>query len=153
MRIWEAGTMKVHSVPAHKKRSSTLLFYHCLYNIHYALSTAPERRHLVHTCILLAAPFTLHFTLLTFEFQIALDLLWEWLTLLPKWTPLPQISHFAIVSTSSTKLSHSTHNVNILSEKMIFDKFFFLKNIFFLKRMEILLKYRFSFFLKTVIII
>lgn len=43
--------------------------------INYALSTAPERKHLVQTCILLAAPFTLHFTLFTFEFQIALDLL------------------------------------------------------------------------------
>lgn len=47
--------------------------YVFIYN--YALSTAPERKHLVHTCILLAAPFTLHFTLLMFACQIALDLL------------------------------------------------------------------------------
>ena len=45
------------------------------FNLDYALSTAPERKHLVQTCILLAAPFTLHFTLFIFECQIALDLL------------------------------------------------------------------------------
>ena len=43
--------------------------------VNYALSTAPERKHLVQTCILLAAPFTLHFTFLIFACQIALDLL------------------------------------------------------------------------------
>lgn len=132
----------------YKKRSATPLFLRIFYSrIDYARSTAPERRHLVHTCILLAAPFTLHFTLFTLEFQIALDLLWEWLTLLPKWTPFPQISHFAIVSTSSTKLSHSTHNSSILSEKVTFGKFFLVKNIIFYK------KYMFPFFQKTVIII
>ena len=41
----------------------------------YALSTLPDFRQLVHTCILLAAPLTLHLTLLTLEFQIALLLL------------------------------------------------------------------------------
>ena len=51
---------------------------------HYALSTKPERKQEVHTYIFLAPPLTLTLTDLTFAFQIALDLLWEWLTLLPK---------------------------------------------------------------------
>ena len=36
----------------------------------YALSTLPDFRQLVHTCNFLDAPLTLHFTFLTFEFQI-----------------------------------------------------------------------------------
>jgi hypothetical protein len=52
--------------------------------VNYALSTKPERKQEVHTYIFLAPPFTLTLTDLTFAFQIALDLLWEWLTLLPK---------------------------------------------------------------------
>ena len=50
----------------------------------HARSTLPDLRHAVHTCILLEPPFTLHFTLLTLEFQIRLDFLLEWLTLFPK---------------------------------------------------------------------
>ena len=50
----------------------------------YALSTKPERKQEVHTYIFLAPPLTLTLTDLTFAFQIALDLLWEWLTLFPK---------------------------------------------------------------------
>ena len=41
-------------------------------------------KQLVQTCNFLEAPFTLHFTLFTFEFQILLVFLLEWLTLLPK---------------------------------------------------------------------
>ena len=52
--------------------------------------------------LLRAPPLTLHLTLLTLEFQIRLDLLWEWLTLLPKWAPLPQISHFAMIAPPQT---------------------------------------------------
>ena len=50
----------------------------------YALSTRPERRQEVHTYIFFAPPLTLTLTDFTLAFQIALDLLWEWLTLLPK---------------------------------------------------------------------
>ncbi len=50
----------------------------------YALSTKPERRQEVHTYIFFVPPFTFTLTDLTFAFQIALDLLWEWLTLFPK---------------------------------------------------------------------
>lgn len=63
----------------------------------YALSTLPDLRQRVQTCILLEPPFTLHFTLLTLAFHIVLVFLLEWLTLLPKRTPLPQISHLAIL--------------------------------------------------------
>lgn len=38
--------------------------------IYYALSTLPDFKQLVQTCIFLAAPLILHLTLLTFEFQI-----------------------------------------------------------------------------------
>ncbi len=46
---------------------------------------------------------------------------------------ISEMNAFAIVSTSSTKLSHSTHNSSILSEKVTFGKFFFIKNITFYK--------------------
>lgn len=42
---------------------------------YYALSTFPDFKQFVQTCILLEAPFTLHLTFLMFEFQILLDLL------------------------------------------------------------------------------
>lgn len=38
----------------------------------YALSTKPDLRQLVQTCIFLAPPLTLHLTLFTLEFQILL---------------------------------------------------------------------------------
>ena len=50
----------------------------------YALSTLPDLRQEVHTCIFLAPPSVLTFTDLIFDFQILLDLLWEWLTAFPK---------------------------------------------------------------------
>jgi len=68
-----------------------------MYEKAYALSTLPDLKQRVQTCILLEAPFTLHLTRLTFAFHIALVFLFEWLTLWPNWTPFPQISHFAIL--------------------------------------------------------
>ena len=53
-------------------------------------------KQLVQMCIFLDVPLTTVLTGLTFAFQVLLDLLWEWLTLMPNATPLPQISHFAI---------------------------------------------------------
>lgn len=64
----------------------------------YALSTNPERKQDVHTYIFLTPPFTLTRTDLMFALQIALDLLWEWLTLLPKWAAFSQIAHFAMIA-------------------------------------------------------
>ena len=59
-----------------------ILFHKVLFS--YALSTKPERRQEVHTYIFFAPPLTLTLTDFTLAFQIELDLLWEWLTLLPK---------------------------------------------------------------------
>lgn len=75
----------VRRIHVHKiKEMMSGLFCNTLIHFHYALSTKPERRQEVHTYIFLAAPLTLTLTDFTFAFQIALDLLWEWLTLLPK---------------------------------------------------------------------
>ena len=41
----------------------------------YALSTAPDLKHLVQTCMDFVTPLTFALTLLTLEFQILLDLL------------------------------------------------------------------------------
>ena len=66
----------------------------------YARSTFPDLRQEVQTYIFLAAPLTLTLTDFTLDFHILLDLLWEWLTAIPKWAPLSHIEHFAIESTS-----------------------------------------------------
>ena len=50
----------------------------------YARSTAPERKHPVHTGIFFVPPLTLTLTDLMFGFHILLLLLCEWLTLIPK---------------------------------------------------------------------
>ena len=68
------------------------------FSSNYALSTKPERKQEVHTYIFLAPPLTLTLTDLTFAFQIALDLLWEWLTLFPKWAAFSQIAHLAMIA-------------------------------------------------------
>lgn len=79
---------------------SWLLFIVC----NYARSTLPERRHLEHTWMWQGVPFTIAFTRWTLGFHVLFVSLWEWETLLPKVTPLPQISHFAIVG--YTSLNH-----------------------------------------------
>lgn len=48
------------------------------------------------TLTLLGVPLTRALTLLTLAFHVLFDLLCEWLTFIPKVTPLPQISHFAM---------------------------------------------------------
>ncbi len=65
----------------------------------YALSTFPDLRQEVHTYIFFAVPLAV-FTLtdFTLDFHILLDLLWEWLTLFPKWAPLSQIAHLAMIA-------------------------------------------------------
>ena len=69
---------------------------------HYqtALSTLLERRHLVQAYTWQGVPLTTALTRLTLGFQARLERLWEWETLIPKVTPLPQKSHFAIHCTS-----------------------------------------------------
>ena len=61
-----------------------------------ALPAFKVLKQLVQMCIFLDVPLTTVLTGLTFAFQVLLALLWEWLTLIPNATPLPQISHFAI---------------------------------------------------------
>ena len=58
--------------------------------------TFPERKQRVQTYTDFGVPFTIARTFLTFAFHVLFDLLCEWLTLIPKDTPFPQISHFAI---------------------------------------------------------
>ncbi len=60
-----------------------------------ARETLPERRQRVQAYTWHGVPLTIAFTRLTFGFQALLDRLWEWETLIPKVTPLPQISHLA----------------------------------------------------------
>jgi hypothetical protein len=63
--------------------------------------TLPERRHLVQTYTWRGEPSTIALTRFTLGFQALLERLWEWDTLIPKVTPLPQKSHLAISCTSS----------------------------------------------------
>ena len=58
--------------------------------------TLPERRHREQTLTWHGVPLITAFTRRTFGFQVRLERLWEWETLIPKVTPFPQISHFAI---------------------------------------------------------
>ena len=116
-----------------------------------ARTTLPERMQRVQTFIDFTEPFTTALTFLTLGFQARFDLLWEWLTLIPKVTPFPQISHFAISSTSCFRIHTSlkavkdkslkrkllkNHNVYFTTEKNILQAFyglFFKKKTRFLK--------------------
>jgi ABC-type dipeptide/oligopeptide/nickel transport system ATPase subunit len=55
-----------------------------------ARSTLLERRHLVQAYTWHGVPLTTALTRLTLGFQVRLERLWEWETLMPKVTPLPQ---------------------------------------------------------------
>ena len=61
-----------------------------------ARSTLLERRHLVQAYTWQGVPLTTALTRLTLGFHARLERLWEWETLIPKVTPLPQKSHLAI---------------------------------------------------------
>jgi hypothetical protein len=65
--------------------------------IQTARVTLPLRRQRVHTYTCFGLPSTMALTRLTLGFQVRLERLWEWLTLMPKATPLSQNSHFAIL--------------------------------------------------------
>jgi hypothetical protein len=65
-----------------------------------ALVTLPERKQRVQALIRRGEPFTIALTLLTFGFQVLLERLCEWETLIPKAISLLQISHLAMVCTS-----------------------------------------------------
>ena len=68
---------------------------------HTARSTLLERRHLVQAYTWHGVPLTTALTRLTLGLTARLERLWEWETLIPKVTPLPQKSHFATCCTSS----------------------------------------------------
>ena len=88
-----------------KKLSAAFLLYaysSFFFIISYALSTLPDFKQEVQTYNLFVAPFTLHLTDLMFGLNILLDLLCEWLTLLPKRTPFPQTEHLAILTPPCT---------------------------------------------------
>ena len=62
--------------------------------------TLPERRQRVQAYTFLGEPFTTAFTRLMLGRQARLERLWEWDTLIPNVTDLPQKSHLAIFCTS-----------------------------------------------------
>ena len=78
-------------------------------------------------------------TRFTLGFQVRLERLWEWETLIPKVTPLPQKSHLAIRCTSYL---NNTQNPPFLRRlDMIADiaekcKLFFQKNQTFFKKYD-----------------
>ena len=74
--------------------------------------TLPERRQRVHAYTWQGLPSTRAFTRRTLAFQVLLERLWEWDTLIPKLTPFPQKSHFAIVA---PPLFFQKVNVRIIS--------------------------------------
>ena len=55
-----------------------------------ARSTLLERRHLVQAYTWHGVPFTMALTRFTLGFHARLERLWEWETLIPNVTPLPQ---------------------------------------------------------------
>ena len=50
----------------------------------------------MHACTRFGEPLTIAFTRLTLGFQVRLERRWEWDTLMPNETDLPQYSHFAM---------------------------------------------------------
>lgn len=125
-------------------------------NQSYALSTFPDFKQEVQTYNFFVAPFTLHLTDLMFGLNILLDLLCEWLTLLPKRTLFPQTEHLAIRTPpcviecfkieNLTSFSDLQHDYSIRSvtqmQGEIPEKFIFFENA----------KILFSFWQKAVII-
>ena len=87
--------------------------------------TLPERRQRVHAYTWQGLPSTRAFTRRTLAFQVLLERLWEWDTLIPKLTPFPQKSHLAIVA---PPLFYQKVNVRIISN--IHEKSKYLSAIF-----------------------
>lgn len=113
-----------------KIRSTKLLIsFSITYVFPYARSTLPERRHLEHTWMWHGVPFTMALTRCTLGFQVLLEALWEWETLLPKVTPLPQTAHFAIQNTSFNlcRNTHAIYYSRFFRKKQVFFQIFFKK--------------------------
>ena len=134
-------TWKIKALPA---KPAALVFISVFWE-NYALSTFPERKQEVQTYNFLEAPFTLQVTCLMLDFHILLLLLWEWLTLLPKWAALSQIAHLAMIAPPWNILSliHNRPATKIiLAEGPLFCKQNLKKNEIFYE----IWKYLFSFF-------
>ena len=113
-----------------------------------ARSTLLERRHLVQAYTWQGVPLTTALTRFTLGLMVRLERLWEWETLIPKVTPLPQKSHLAIRCTSylnntQNPLFHKRLNmIADIDEKC---KLFFRKNAnFFIKKIAIALRYGYN---------
>jgi len=79
-------------------------------------------------------PFTIALTRCTLGFQVLLEERWEWETLLPNVTPLPQTEHFAIgkhplVSLETCKKHYKCYYNTKYGKKQVFFQIFS-KNIF-----------------------
>jgi len=72
------------------KKTALLEAAPLIYRNQMARSTLLERRHLVQAYTWHGVPFTMALTRFTLGFQVRLERLWEWETLIPKVTPLPQ---------------------------------------------------------------
>jgi hypothetical protein len=80
--------------------------------------TLPSRRQRVQTCTRRGEPSTIAATRFTFGFHIRLLRLWEWLTLIPKETPLSQYEHFAICCYLQVFLLNNATHHNRRKSKM-----------------------------------
>lgn len=80
-------------------KNDDTLFWNCTFYI--ALVTLFERKHLEQIFTVFGVPFSTILTFLTFGFHDLLVLLCEWLSFMPKSTPLLHISHFAIYNHTS----------------------------------------------------
>ncbi len=69
-----------------------------------ALTTAPERMHLVHTLKLLTLPLCFARTFWRLGIHLLRVLLWAWLTLLPVVGPFPHMSHLAAMAATSVSV-------------------------------------------------
>ena len=93
-----SGSFAVYTQRIQKSGRRNCRFY-CMQD-QTARSTLLERRHLVQAYTWHGVPLTTALTRFTLGFHARLERLWEWETLMPKVTPLPQKSHLAILCTS-----------------------------------------------------
>ena len=104
-----------------------------------ARSTLPERRQRVQAYTWVGLPFTIALTRRTFGFQARFARRWEWETRIPNVTPLPQNSHFAILSAPPLHEGY-LHNSGIIAEHVQKSKRFLKKIFFFRKKTPIFQK-------------
>ena len=79
-----------------------------------ALAALFDLIHLVQRYFFTLRPFSVTLIFWIFGFQIFWDFLFEWLTLCPNWTALPQISHFAILLSRVIKKINEWKAISII---------------------------------------